>query len=82
MNVTMLVLTALLVIDLVILASQAGAQRMSHAVQYESNMRLPYKKFKELYPENPIAYRQYKEMQAKQAFKTSIPSKQLKRMVR
>lgn len=82
MNVTSIVLAALFIMALALLASLAAAQKMSPAIQYESNIRLPYKKFKELYPENPMAYRQYKEMQARQAFKTSIPSKKLKRMVR
>jgi hypothetical protein len=81
-NVTSIVLAALFIMALALLASLAAAQKMSPAIQYESNIRLPYKKFKELYPENPMAYRQYKEMQARQAFKTSIPSKKLKRMVR
>jgi len=81
-NVASIVLAALFVMELALLASLAGAQRTSPAIQYESNIRLPYKKFKELYPENPMAYRPYKEMQTKQAFKTSIPSKKLKRMVR
>ena len=82
MNVTSIALAALFIMALALLASLAAAQKMSPAIQYESNIRLPYKKFKELYPENPMAYRQYKEMQARQAFKTSIPSKKLKRMVR
>jgi hypothetical protein len=81
-NVASIVLASLFVMELALLASLAGAQRMNPALHYESNIRLPYKKFKELYPENPMAYRQYKEMQARQAFKTSIPSKKLKRMVR
>ena len=82
MSAASFVLAALFLGELALLASLAGARRTSHAMKFESDIRLPYKKFKELYPENPIAYRQYKEMQARQAFKASIPSKQLKRMIR
>jgi len=81
-NTASIVLGVLLILELVLLASQAGTHRESPTIMYEANIRLPYKKFKEIYPESPMAYSQYKEMQARQAFKSSIPSKKLKRMVR
>ena len=49
---------------------------------HESDIRLPYKKYKELYPKTDFIYDEYKKMQAREAFKTATPSKMLKRMVR
>ena len=50
--------------------------------QHELDIRLTYKRYKELYPNSPISYEKYKEMQKKQAFRRSISSRKLKRMVR
>ena len=50
--------------------------------QHDLDMRLTYKRYKELYPNSPMSYQEYKEMQKKQAFRKSISSRKLKRMVR
>lgn len=50
--------------------------------QMEMDMRLPFKRFKELYPENTWSYEQYKLMQKKTAFRRSHSSQDNKRMVR
>ncbi|MDR2707916.1 MAG: hypothetical protein LBB87_04145 [Nitrososphaerota archaeon] len=48
----------------------------------EIDMRLPYKQFKKLYPNNKITYDEYKNLQVQSAFKHSISSQQNYRMVR
>jgi hypothetical protein len=50
--------------------------------QMELDMRLPYKRFKQLYPENNWAYKEYKRMQMQTAFRRSYSSQDNKRMVR
>ena len=48
----------------------------------EYDLRLPYKRFKELYPWTAITYQDYKKLQTERAFKRSGSSENNKRMVR
>jgi len=50
--------------------------------QLELDMRLPYRRFKQLYPETRWTYEEYKKMQSKSAFRRSFSSQENKRMVR
>ncbi len=50
--------------------------------QFELDMRLPYRKFKHLYPESKWTYEEYKKMQRQTAFRRSFSSQDNKRMVR
>ena len=50
--------------------------------QMELDMRLPHKRFKQLYPENKWTYKEYKRMQMQTAFRRSYSSQDNKRMVR
>lgn len=50
--------------------------------QRETDLRLTYKRFKELYPHSQITYEEYKKLQAEKAFKRAISSEKIKRMVR
>jgi hypothetical protein len=50
--------------------------------QMELDLRLPYKRFKQLYPENKWTYKEYKRMQMQTAFRRSYSSQDNKRMVR
>jgi ABC-type transport system involved in cytochrome bd biosynthesis fused ATPase/permease subunit len=52
------------------------------STQMELDMRLPYKRFKQLYPENKWTYKEYKRMQMQTAFRRSYSSQDNKRMVR
>jgi hypothetical protein len=52
------------------------------SAQLELDMRLPYKRFKQLYPENRWTYQEYKRMQMQTAFRRSYSSQDNKRMVR
>jgi hypothetical protein len=50
--------------------------------QLEMDMRLPYKRFKQLYPETEITYEEYKRMQKERSFRRALSSQENKRMVR
>jgi hypothetical protein len=46
------------------------------------DLRITYKRFKELYPYSEITYREYKKLQMERAFKRAVSSEKNKRMVR
>jgi hypothetical protein len=48
----------------------------------ETDIRLTYKRYKELYPHSQVTYPEYKKLQAEKAFKRAISSEKIKRMVR
>ncbi len=54
-------------------------QRRDYA---ETDLRLTYKRFKELYPFSQVSYQEYKQLQARKAFKRAVSSEKIKRMVR
>lgn len=62
-----------------------GAQRYTRTVQgevLEIDLRLPYKRFKELYPWSQMTYAEYKKLQTARAFRKAVSSETNKRMVR
>ena len=62
-----------------------GAKRYTRAVQgeiLEVDLRLPYKRFKELYPWSQLTYNEYKKLQMSRAFRRAVSSESNKRMVR
>jgi len=50
--------------------------------QMEIDIRLPYRRFKQIYPNNNITYDEYKKMQNQSSFKHAISSQKNHRMVR
>jgi len=48
----------------------------------ETDLRLTYKRFKELYPYSKITYQEYKKLQTEKAFRRAVSSQRIKRMVR
>jgi hypothetical protein len=50
--------------------------------QMELDLRLPYRRFKQLYPDSKLTYEEYKKLQMKTAFRRSMSSQDNKRMVR
>ena len=50
--------------------------------QMELDLRLPYRRFKQLYPESTLTYEEYKKLQMQRAFRRSMSSQDNKRMVR
>jgi hypothetical protein len=59
-----------------------GYVRTEYGGQMELDMRLPYKRFKELYPYSKMTYQEYKQLQMKSAFRRAVSSDKNKRMVR
>lgn len=50
--------------------------------QMELDLRLPYRRFKQLYPDSKWTYEEYKKLQMQTAFRRSMSSEDNKRMVR
>ncbi len=50
--------------------------------QLELDLRLPYRRFKQLYPSTKLTYEEYKKLQMQRAFRRSLRSQDNKRMVR
>ncbi len=50
--------------------------------QMQLDMRLPYRRFKQLYPSTQLTYMEYKNAQTRSAFRRSMSSQDNKRMVR
>jgi hypothetical protein len=61
------------------LLKRGSEPKMQH---YETDLRLTYKRFTEIYPNSKISYREYKALQAKKAYKRAVNPKKIKRMVR
>ncbi len=57
----------------------AGRHRVYHE---DTDLRLTYKRYMELYPNSKITYEEYKKLQAERAYKRAVGSEKLKRMVR
>ncbi len=71
----------ILAVEFAIIAG-AAKPRMSLKKQHEGDIRLPYKKYKQLYPSTTMNYEDYKQMQMRDSYRRAISSKELKRMVR
>jgi hypothetical protein len=50
--------------------------------QMELDIRLPYRRFRQIYPHSNLTYQQYKQLQKQRAFKRSRSSQENTRMVR
>jgi Tfp pilus assembly protein PilO len=48
----------------------------------ETDLRLTYKRYRELYPMSTISYPEYKQLQTRKAYKRAVSSMQIERMVR
>ena len=80
-------LTALIIYVLYALFRRfsGSASRYTKTVQgeiLEVDLRLPYKRFKELYPWSQLTYQEYKKLQMSRAFRKAVSSETNKRMVR
>ena len=52
------------------------------SMQMELDLRLPYRRFKQIYPHSKLTYKEYKQLQMQRAFRRSMSSQDNKRMVR
>ncbi len=83
MNLPILVLTSTVIaIAIAIGVILFLTARKRDMRQMETDLRLTYKRFKELYPYSTITYAEYKRLQAQKAYKRAVSSMKIKRMVR
>lgn len=80
MNTTTLII--LLVFELIIFIRLFKGEQIDSRLQYETDIRLTYKRYQELYPDSPISYENYKRIQTRQAFRKAVSSRKIKRMVK
>lgn len=59
-----------------------GRKSASKMTQHETDLRLTYKRYMELYPNSTMSYPEYKKLQARKAYKKAVSSTEIKRMVR
>jgi len=78
---SVLVLLSILVFEVMLLLSSFRRFR-DPGLQHETDIRLTYKRYKELYPTSTLSYKQYKELQTEKAFKRSVSSRKIRRMVK
>lgn len=71
----------ILIIEFAVIA-QSTRPRDRLIQQHEGDIRLPYKRYRQLYPNTHMSYDDYKQMQMRDAYRVAINSKELKRMVR
>lgn len=62
--------------------SVSQGTRGDFSESWETDIRLTYKRYKEIYPFSKITYREYKELQKKKAFRRAVSSQKIKRMIR
>ena len=67
---------------IIVFALIGRATRRPKVRQRETDIRLTYKRYMELYPHSRISYQEYKRLQAKQAYKKAVSSTKIKRLVR
>ena len=72
----------MLLIELVIFTHLLKGDKMDSRLQYETDIRLTYKRFRELYPDSPITYEDYKKLQTRQAYRKAVSSRKIRRMVK
>ncbi len=56
--------------------------RARTTAQIETDLRLTYKRYRELYPNSTLDYSEYKRLQARKAYKRAVSPTKIKRMVR
>ena len=77
-----LIFLAIVILSLWLWTAKRGKARKPGRGHLETDLRLTYKRFKELYPYSKITYREYKKLQAEKAYKRTVSSQKIKRMVR
>ncbi len=82
MIIEILLLVLIGEILVIILWEYQGIRRPSKTLQRETDLRLTYKRYKELYPGSAITYPEYKKWQARSAYRKAVSSMKIKRMVR
>ena len=78
----LIILVTVLFIEVLVLIFLSSEKHVDPHIKYETDIRLTYKRFMELYPNSQMSYEAYKTLQSKNAFKTTISSRKIRRMVR
>jgi hypothetical protein len=82
MNVRRIVIVIALTVEIFVLGIVFREGRTDPNLRHETDIRLTYKRYMELYPTSKVSYAEYKKLQTKQAFRRSVSSRKIKRMVR
>jgi len=83
LNLYIVLIIAIIVIVVVLWIFKRGIKLPGEQARTrETDLRLTYKRFMQLYPYSKITYQEYKQMQATHAYKKAISSLKIKRMVR
>ncbi len=78
----MSIITLILILSGIAVVVIVLSARKRDVHQKETDLRLTYKRYKELYPHSEITYPEYKRLQMKNAYKRAVSSDKIKRMVR
>ena len=95
-TITLIVLGLVFIVAVIVaLKAQKKAQRIERyrgrrqvyvpgefSRQMELDLRLPYRRFRQVYPSSKLTYEEYKKLQMQRAFRRSMSSQDNKRMVR
>ncbi len=57
-------------------------KKVSREGTRETDLRLTYKRYREIYPNSTISYPEYKKLQTRKAYKKAVSSMKIERMVR
>lgn len=77
------ILFALLIVEVTIVILLKFRRKMTGKGRaHETNLRLTYKRYRELYPSSTITYSKYKKLQTRSAYKKAVSSMKIERMVR
>jgi len=79
------ILFALLIVEVTIVILLKFGRKMKKASRdrmRETDLRLTYKRYMEIYPNSTISYREYKKLQTRSAYKKAVSSMKIERMVR
>jgi len=75
------IFVVLVVLSLWWFAGRRSSRKRSN-VHFETDLRLTYKRFKEIYPYSKLTYQEYKKLQRQKAYRRNVSSQEIKRMVR
>jgi len=77
------ILLVLLIVELtIVMLLKFGRKIAGRGRTHETDLRLTYKRYTELYPSSTISYSEYKKLQARSAYKKAVSSMKIERMVR
>ncbi len=79
------ILFTLLIVEITIVTLLKFRRKLKTATRVktrETDLRLTYKRYRELYPNSTISYPEYKKLQTRKAYKKAVSSMKIERMVR